>query len=477
MSEFYSDNYQFVSNYFNKCNPKQQRDISFLFKRGMNLSFFDLLAELIRRTNIKVIYESYTSFNTHRGDDDSYSGYYSSKENTLSWGNADYMTLKHETAHAIDHYLNLMTLTYKIESFNKTFFEVIVDELKEKYRVALDALFEQYREPIEKRYGPFIFDKIKPFFTMHSRMYSIDEDRRNRSRDFKFFPLLRNHQERLEEENKIFKVLTESGYVEYVLTAFEHVNDLYIESFHKMNVPERNELLVELLSTNLNFKPFTNYYGHGSLYFAVNVKLIPIELFAELFSLYNPDDDTFKNSEDLFFTYFPNTVKAFKELYKYLVNALYDDSFVHIDKPVTNISYCLKTLNSISHLEPREYRKRGFRGGLNDALANNKHEMFSTLTKHEKEILYDIILSMLERRKDLFKFMFGEKFKYQTYIDFNNKIAPLSMTYRDVYIINQKFGKNLAKLIKEQMLYKLKSKDCSFTKYEGNRILKALIFR
>ena len=481
MSEFYSDSFQFVCEYFKKCYPKLRRNYSYLIEhRNIKLSFFDLLKQLILKSNLmfELDYGKEDS-PAHRGDK-GYAGFYSSYRNTIAWDFSDAKTLKHEVGHALDRYLNKMTVTHKLESFNKTFFEVLIDELKDKYHIALDALFEQMKALVEKKFGlpgSFIFDRIKPYFSMHARFYTIDAQRKD-PYECNVYPLLRNEDEALREETKILKILTDVGYVERVLTIFEGSNNIWIASTSGISTTFNNQILVDLLSCRFNFKPFSLCYGHGIAYYSKDIVDIPSELFAELFEDYIPEDDVFKSSEDLFYTHFPNTVKAFKELYTYAFKTMFDDSFVHEDKitPV-NMSYCYKTLDSIYNEEPQEFKKRKFKAGLEDALASNKQASFLKLSQREKEFLYDSVLSILESRSKLFKFMFGEKFKYQTYLDFKKKMTPQSMIYTDLYILNQKLGKFLHKQVEDELKYNYKFKNKALTQEEKDNILSALVFR
>ena len=416
--------------------------------------------------------------------------YYVAYGNTIYWDFRLPESLHHETGHALDSCLGNITHQYLIKEFNNTFDEIILDELKTNYKSILDEIFDNYRDLFDSKLGPGSFDRIKPLFYKHSKLYTYDEKRRSLDKDETFLK-----KEYWVKERLIYKELLESGYVSDMLKAFD--DDLIYYSYLAKQDLKAGHIVIDILSVAFNFKFITDNCGHGPLYYEDDALRIGEEVFAELYALYNPETGTFDYRDPLFKKYFPKTIKAFKLLREYAVNRVisgdcsapefqFNDDYssnkakyhalleeldrsyygenyeIEKAKELTYPSYCTDSKYSyennqrksdyLNQIDKNLIETPDYKEGMMVAFRLKKDRGVLALSREEQIYLSATVRICLWHRHKTFKYMFGEKFKYQPYYDFQKSKNMIVPSYVALYILNKQLDGKLIQFIERKAL-------------------------
>ena len=448
--------------------------------------FVDIVYALIKKTNLKINKSKCSHIDlAHRNSESS--NYYNFDNNEVFWDFYNIKSLRHEIAHALDSNFKLMTHSLVINEFDKTFIEILFDELKTNYKSALNNLLEELRPCFDNKFPKSRFDEIKPLIYKHSKLYTYDELRKL-NKDSKL-----TNKEYWVRELLIYRELWDSHYVYDLIEALE---DVIIHPIFSKPFFTKHYILVDLLSIRFNFKCLSNAYGHGPIYYQERPFLLGEELFAELYAYYNPSTDEIEYNDSLFYKYFPNTVKAFKSLYKMAISCLdylkpskenpvsafhefsfYESLIVDLDKAfyadvydstkseeLKYPPYIINTDDSLERyklkllylksIEKNTLNYPDYKEGMMIAFRNKKDRHVLALSKQEQEVLQRQLDYFLYHRNRLFKFMFGERFKYHPYIDYS-KVKTKVPSYVALYILNKQLEGRLTEYVRKELDYEV----------------------
>lgn len=449
--------------------------------------FVDIVYALIKQTNLKINKSKCGRIDlAHRNSEST--NYYTYASNEIYWDFYNIRSLRHEVAHALDSNFKLMTHSLVIEEFDKTFMQVFFEELKTNYKDALNDLLEELRPHFNTKFSQTRFDEIKPLIYKHSKLYTYDELRKL-NKDIPLFS-----QEYWARELIIYKELWDNHYVDDMIEALE---DVIIHPMFSKPLFHKHQMLVDLLSIRFNFKCLSNAYGHGPLYYENRPFLLAEELFAELYAFYNPLTEEIDYEDPLFYKYFPQTVKAFKALYKTVFNCLdyikpykeessssyeeisfYDSLITDLDKSFYGDNYDSQKSEELQYpayiVNAKDFQERyklklsylkgiekntliypDYKEGMMLAFRNKKDRHVLALSKQEQEVLHKELGSFLYHRYSLFKFMFGERFKYLPYVDYS-KVKTSIPSYVVLYILNKQLDGRLVEYVQKELNYEVK---------------------